>query len=80
MVHIPPQLHQTGPVKTGMGTKQKRENRGSLIDFKFMDAQVRHTTQETEIDRHEKDLVNGMDNLMLDTDKTAPMDTLATKL
>ena len=26
-LHIPPQPHQTGLVKTGMGTKQKRENR-----------------------------------------------------
>ena len=38
------------------------------------------TTQEMTTDRHEKDLVNGMDNLTLDTDKTTPTDTLATKL
>ena len=38
------------------------------------------TTQEMAIDGYEKDLVNGMDNLTLDTDKTAPTDTLATTL
>ena len=31
MLHIPPQLHQTGLGKTGMGTKQKPENRGHLL-------------------------------------------------
>ena len=45
-----------------------------------MDAQVTDTTQETSIYGHEKDLVNGMDNLTLDTDKTTPTDTLATTL
>ena len=58
---------------------KKREQR-SLIDFKLVDAQVIDTTQEMEIDGHEKDLVNGMDNLTLDTDKTAPTDALAPKL
>ena len=56
-----------------------REQR-SLIDFKLVDTQVQDTTQETMIDRQEKDLVNGIDNLMLDADKTAPTDTLAPKL
>ena len=56
-----------------------REQR-SLIDFKLVDAQVQDTIQEMMIDRDEKDLVNGMDNLTLDTDKTALTDTLAPKL
>ena len=32
------------------------------------------------LDRQEKDLVNGIDNLMLDEDKTIPIDTLAPQL
>ena len=52
----------------------------SLIDFKLVDTQVTDTTQKTTIDGHEKDLVNGMDNLTLDTDKTTLTDTLAPKL
>ena len=52
----------------------------SLINFKLVDTQVMDTTQEMTIDRHEKDLVNGMDNLMLDTDKTTWTGTLAPKL
>ena len=31
-------------------------------------------------DRQEKDLVNGIDNLMLDQDKTTPTDTLVPPL
>ena len=54
---------------------KKREQR-SLIDFKLVDAQVTDTTQGMMIDRHQKDLVNGMDNLMLDSDKTALTGTL----
>ena len=45
-----------------------------------MDAQVQDKTQETMLDRQEKDLVNGIDNLMLDQDKTAQTDTLAPQL
>ena len=42
-----------------------------------MNAQVQDTTQEKTLDRQEKDLVNGIDNLMLDEYKTTPTDTLA---
>ena len=42
-----------------------------------MDAQVQDTTLETMLDRQEKNLVNGIDNLMLDQDKTAQTDILA---
>ena len=53
-----------------------REQR-TLIDFKLVDAQVQDMTWETMLDRQEKDLVNGIDNLMLDKDKTTLTDTLA---
>ena len=56
-----------------------REQR-SLIDFKLLDAQVQDTTWDTMPDRQEKDLVNGIDNLMLDQGKTTPTDTLAPPL
>ena len=56
-----------------------REQR-TLIDFKLVDAQVQDTTWEKMLDRQGKDLVNGMDNLMLDEDKTTPTDTLAPQL
>ena len=46
-----------------------REKR-SLIDFKFLDAQVQVTIWETTPDRQEKDLVNGIANLTLDQDRT----------
>ena len=62
------------------GDKAKVREQRSLINFKLADAQVQDTTQETTIDRQEKDLVNGIDNLMLDADKTTPTDTLAPKL
>ena len=58
----------------------KARQQRSLINFKLVDAQVQDRTQEMMIDRQEKDLVNGIDNLMLDADKTAPTDTLAPKL
>ena len=51
------------------GDKVKKREQRSLIDFKLVDAQVMDTTQKMTIDRHEKDLVNGIDNLTLDTDK-----------
>ena len=60
--------------------KAKKREQRSLIDFTLLDTQVTNTTQETTIDRHEKDLVNDMDNLTLDTDKTTSMGTLAQKL
>ena len=37
-------------------------------------------TWGTMLDRQVKDLVNGIDNLMLDEDKTTPTDTLAPQL
>ena len=62
------------------GDKAKGREQRSLINFKLVDAQVTDTTQETMIDKHEKDLVNGMDNLTLDADNIAPTGTLALKL
>ena len=62
------------------GDKVKKREQRSLIDFKPVDTQVMDTTQEMAIDRDEKDLVNSIDNLTLDTEKTAPTDTLAPKL
>ena len=35
MLHNPPQLHQTGPVKTGMVIKQKQGNRGHLLTLSY---------------------------------------------
>ena len=60
--------------------KAKAKEQRLLINFKLLDTQAQNTIQETMIDRQEKDLVNGIDNLMLDADKTAPVDTLAPKL
>ena len=45
-----------------------------------MDTQVTDTTQEMMIHRHEKDVMNGMDTLTLNTDKTTLTGTLAPKL
>ena len=59
------------------GDKAKVREQRSLIDFKLLDALVQDTTWETMPDRQEKDLVNSIDNLMLDQDKTTPTDTLA---
>ena len=59
------------------GDKAKAREQRSLIDLKLLDAHVQDTTWETMPDRQEKDLVNIIDNLMLDQDKTAPTDTLA---
>ena len=56
-----------------------REQR-TLTDFKLVDAHIQDTTWETMLDRQEKDLVNGKDNLMLDKDKTTLTDTLAPQL
>ena len=56
-----------------------REQR-TLIDIKLVDAQVQDTTWETMLDRQEKDIVNSIDNLMLDKDKTTLTDTLAPQL
>ena len=58
------------------GDKAKAREQRSLIDFKLVDTQVQDTTWETMLDRQEKDLVNDIDNLMLDQDKTTPTDTL----
>ena len=52
-----------------------REQR-SLIDLKLLDTKVQDTICKTTPDRQEKDLVNGIDNLMLDQDKTTPTYTL----
>ena len=62
------------------GDKARAREQRSLIDFKLLDAQVQGTTWETTPDRQEQDLVNGIDNLMLDQDKTTPTDTLAPPL
>ena len=59
------------------GDKANVREQRSLIDIKLVDAQVQDTTWETMLDRQEKELVNGVDNLMLDQDKTALTDTLA---
>ena len=52
----------------------------TLIDFKLVDTQVQDMTWETMLDRQEKDLVNDIDNLTLDENKTTLTDTLAPQL
>ena len=59
------------------GDKVKVREQRSLNDFKLLDAQVQDAIWETMQDRQEKDLVDGIDNLMLDQDKTTLTDTLA---
>ena len=57
------------------GDKAKAREQMSFIDFKLLHAQVQDTIWETTPDRQEKDLVNGIDNLMIDQDKTTPNTT-----
>ena len=65
ILHTHPQLHQAGD-------KARMREQRSLIAFKLLDIQVQDTIWETTQDKQERDLVNGMDNLMLDQDKTTP--------
>ena len=62
------------------GDKAKVREQRSLIDFKLVNTQVQDTTWKKMLDRQEKDLVNGIDNLTLDEDKTTPTGTLAPPL
>ena len=57
------------------GDKAKVREQRSLIDSRLLDTQVQDTIWETTPERQEKDLVNGIDNLMLDQDETTLTDT-----
>ena len=52
------------------GDKAKAREQGSLIDFKLLDSQIQDTIQDTTPDKQEKNLINGLENLMLEQDKT----------
>ena len=76
MLCIPPPAPSDWSSEDWDGDKVKVREQRTLTDFKLVDAQVQDTTWETTLDRQEKDLVNGIDNLMLDKDKTTPTDML----
>ena len=58
------------------GDKAKAREQGSLIDFKLLGNQIQgtiqDTTQDASQDKQEKDLINSLENLMLEQDKTTP--------
>ena len=52
------------------GDKAKTREMRSLIDFMLLDNQIQDTTQDTSQDKQEKNLINGLENLTLEQDKT----------
>ena len=57
------------------GDKAKAREQRSLIDFNLLGNQVQDTMQDTSHDKEGKDLINGLENLMLEQDKTTPSTT-----
>ena len=52
------------------GDKAKAREQRSLIDFKLFDNQIQDIIQDTLQDKQEKGLINGLENLTLEQDKT----------